>query len=806
MPSGQSSKKILAINFFPAFTPPKSGGELRYYHIYRFLRNHYDITMVNPTHLFVKPEEIRHFPDMIEHRIPKNKYHLFFHRIFSAVGRFRECSAVVVMLASYFDRDLREKIKTLAMEADIVIHESPFLIHLAPKREDQILIYNSYNVEYKLHREMLNGPIGAFLSGWVRRLEKRACRMSDLVFATSEQDRLDFSALYNISPRKIVIVPNGVDPEEIRPASWEERRQSRIDLELGQRPVLIFFGSAHPPNRKAAEFILTQLAPCIPQADFLIAGKVCQEFNGCDIPNVRLMGTITDEEKHRILKSADIALNPMFGGSGSNLKMFDYLSAGLPVIATPIGSRGIPLTSYQEAIITEAPGFLTGIELLLSRPDLRQTLSRNGRRLVEEKFHWKSMAGRIHTALEDLKKPRVTVINDFPLVPPRHGGQYRIISLYRRLSRYIPVYYLCLHRESDEIEEKRLDEQFLQSALPKGFWRRATESVLNRLLGYTIDDILGIFFAHRNRILKRETAQARAFNDILIVVHPYQWKVLRPYRKECICIYESLNYETELKKETLPGIMGRILVRFVKAIERRAVIESSAVLTVSDEEAEALTRDFGLNAKCITIPNGTDTSRILPATTREKRELRGCLDLPENSIALFIGSAHPPNVEAGRYLVEQIAPQTPDVLFFILGSVCWILKNIPQRPPNVKLFFEVEEEVRNELFKVADIAVNPMTKGAGTSLKMFDYLAAGLPVITTAIGARGIAKKQIQPFILSDLEDFPASIRDLASQPEKQAFYREQGRNFVRENFDWGIIAENLYREITRLSKPDQKT
>ena len=37
----QRKKKILAVNFFPAFTPPKSGGELRYFSIYKALAEHY---------------------------------------------------------------------------------------------------------------------------------------------------------------------------------------------------------------------------------------------------------------------------------------------------------------------------------------------------------------------------------------------------------------------------------------------------------------------------------------------------------------------------------------------------------------------------------------------------------------------------------------------------------------------------------------------------------------------------------------------------------------------------------------------
>jgi glycosyltransferase involved in cell wall biosynthesis len=41
-----------------------------------------------------------------------------------------------------------------------------------------------------------------------------------------------------------------------------------------------------------------------------------------------------------LLSAADVAVNPIQSGSGSNLKLAEYVAAGLPVITTPIGLRG----------------------------------------------------------------------------------------------------------------------------------------------------------------------------------------------------------------------------------------------------------------------------------------------------------------------------------------------------------------------------------------------------------------------------------------------------------------------------------
>ncbi|MFN7173813.1 MAG: MlaD family protein, partial [Thermaurantiacus tibetensis] len=44
-----------------------------------------------------------------------------------------------------------------------------------------------------------------------------------------------------------------------------------------------------------------------------------------------------EEEKLALLRGADVALNPISSGSGTNLKMLEYFAAGLPVLSTPHG-------------------------------------------------------------------------------------------------------------------------------------------------------------------------------------------------------------------------------------------------------------------------------------------------------------------------------------------------------------------------------------------------------------------------------------------------------------------------------------
>ena len=64
-------KRILVLNFFPAFVPPKSGGELRYFNFYRHLSADHDVTLLSPTYSHNREEVIRHHDHFREYRVPK---------------------------------------------------------------------------------------------------------------------------------------------------------------------------------------------------------------------------------------------------------------------------------------------------------------------------------------------------------------------------------------------------------------------------------------------------------------------------------------------------------------------------------------------------------------------------------------------------------------------------------------------------------------------------------------------------------------------------------------------------------------
>src|SRR5690606_14941585 len=148
--------------------------------------------------------------------------------------------------------------------------------------------------------------------------------------------------------------------------------------------------SGHTPNRDAMMFILKELAPMHSRAVFLAAGSVCGWFHSMPIPeNVVLLGEITNEQKHFLLEACDIALNPLFDGSGSSLKVPEYLSAGLPVMSSEIGARGFATKDTSGILVCDTREMADCLYELIHDEEKRTRLAAEGRKLAEEKFDWR---------------------------------------------------------------------------------------------------------------------------------------------------------------------------------------------------------------------------------------------------------------------------------------------------------------------------------------------------------------------------------------------------------------------------------
>lgn len=349
-------------------------------------------------------------------------------------------------------------------DADVVVFSHPWVYPLVKDclRPDQVVIYDSHNVEGFLRAQLLNEQIlteAELLRSVVQDEYSVGCR-ADWIWACSHEDLLRFNRVYGFSPEKMRVVPNGVMAFNDNLPTPDKRTAARMLLGVDEKAfVAIFIGSGYGPNIQAAEFIDKELAAKLPQVTFVIAGGVGSGMRPSR-KNVRVTGQLDEAGKYRWFHASDIAINPMMSGSGTNIKMFDFMAMSLPVVSTATGARGIDTAGRQVMLIAEptAQSFASSIEQLMGEA-AQCRIGQEGRTCVEDGYAWERISEQLGVFLNARK---------------RQAGQPRqlfsvVVPTYERHDQ-LEILILCLQKQIERDFEVILVDQSVER------WARADEN------------------------------------------------------------------------------------------------------------------------------------------------------------------------------------------------------------------------------------------------------------------------------------------------------------------------------------------
>ena len=782
-------KNILVMNFFPAFVPPSSGGELRYYNLYLRLSKYFNITLLSPTYSHNNQEVLLHSDTFREFRIPKEPIHDEIHIQILQENIADEFSALVCALSSKHYNKYYEFYLDLQENADLIIHEFPYMLNydLLFGFDKRPRIYNSHNVESDLVSSLWKGEAAQKYKKYIYNLEKRLVCESDTTFAVSKEDAESFKKKFDAFNKHFAVVPNGVNPEEYLP-----RKRN-----LTNSKTVLFFGSLHQPNIEAADFIINYLAPALPNIEFIIAGNcVTKEIAQNIGTNVVILGKVSNDGRLSLLSTADIAINPMFSGGGTNLKMLEYLAAGVPVITTPIGARGLYVINNKHAFIADKQEFADKLLEVINNMDFAHEVAMEGRRYLIENFSWDSIAKKAASEIDKVFKNRISnptsrdkilVLNDFAVSNPNSGGEVRINRIYSHLSKYYDIKLLCFSN-TYEINVSKITHNFSELQIPKTREHKNKEELFSWYI--SANDIINFMEAPKNLFLSRILNVFIKWADLVVLTHPYMVGLLD--NKESFnkpIIYESHNAEFFLKREMLKDHpYYDKLIEAAKECESKAIKKSSRIIAVSENDIEKLIALGAIRDNIDIVPNGADIEE-----NKNKSDLSHIKEVFEgNNFIVFIGSAHYPNIEALKYISENLANKLPHSIFGIIGSVCG---SITINNNNIVLFGVLDEIKKDIILELADIAINPVISGSGSNLKLAEYFSKGLPVVTTPFGARGYNIRNNQHAVICHLDRFAQEIESLLNDNLKRNYLGTQGYIYAKKYLDWTKQAE-LFRCI----------
>jgi len=228
----------------------------------------------------------------------------------------------------------------------------------------------------------------------VKAWEKHVIKKLDHLFVCSEQDRQQFISLYGMAPDRVTVVPNGVDLSLHQQNSGEVRLPEKVEEAIKNATVLFFMGKLdYQPNREALSFLCRVL---MPELESRQPGTYKLLVSGGPIPPdlfhpaVCFAGILPTEQLAAALHRADICLAPILSGSGTRLKILEYMASGKAVVSTAKGAEGIPAFNDRDFFITPLESFADVICRLRLNPEERKRAGDSARTFISGCYDWKT--------------------------------------------------------------------------------------------------------------------------------------------------------------------------------------------------------------------------------------------------------------------------------------------------------------------------------------------------------------------------------------------------------------------------------
>lgn len=377
---------------------------------------------------------------------------------------------------------------------------------------------------------------------------------------------------------------------------------------------------------------------------------------------------------------------------------------------------------------------------------------------------------------------RILIVTTSPVLPPTHGARVRTHRLAVGLVRagasvdVLAPWAPGAPRNTVELEGVRFRSHLLPAnALPLAFRDRLVPSMV----------------AHSWQpfaLGPRKLLNGFADYDVAQFEHVARarWMRRTPTRLK---VYSSHNVEADyLRYEPAPWALRTSMLRRVEELERRAVRDADLVLSCTDGDASRLRELYGPVSALEVIPNGFD-AELLTSDRADGTAARQSIGIPlEARLLLFVGSGAPHNVEAVGFLQREVLPRLDAGVHLLVvgdcGRATWedpALEGRVHRPGRL-------DDLR-PVFAAADLAVNPVMTGSGSNLKLAEYLASGLPVVTTAVGLRGF-EEHSEGVIVAEREVFAAGIAGAALP---------RGQHRTVEDLSWDNLGRRLHDVYERL-------
>jgi polysaccharide biosynthesis protein PslH len=237
------------------------------------------------------------------------------------------------------------------------------------------------------------------------------------------------------------------------------------------------------------------------------------------------------------------------------------------------------------------------------------------------------------------------------------------------------------------------------------------------------------------------------------------------------------------KKDFFRKLSYGIEARKMESYETRTLRRFQHVIAVSEHDRNAM-QTLAPGCPITVVPTGVDTEQYQAVPSASGNP----------PVIVFSGSMDwEPNIDGVEYFCRDVWPAVlvafPEARFQIVGR---------NPPPRVQHLASASIEVTGTVASVTDylrsatVVVVPLRIGSGTRLKIFEAMAMAKALVSTSIGAEGLAVTRGRDLLIADdAESFTARILQLLRDPGLRRTY-EQNAATLAARYDWSQIVQRF--------------
>lgn len=388
--------------------------------------------------------------------------------------------------------------------------------------------------------------------------------------------------------------------------------------------------------------------------------------------------------------------------------------------------------------------------------------------------------------------------------PEWDGESIRTGSLLRALARDHHV--TLLTRTRDDVEQEALDAErslfgrvqgfrfphvsrgaIVRKALSPRWWRCPL-----RVSAFCFEEI--------GRAVAHELASARYDGLVLDHLSLAHYLSYVPPSFNGIRVLNVHNVESVLQRRMAPLVRpaaARPLVRIeatrMHRFETRALAQLDGVLSPTAHDS-AIIGERAPRVTVLEVPNGV---AVVPrAPDAPARHGAPCI--------LFVGTLnYLPNEDGLVWFLDLVLPR---IHARVSGVSMMIVGHRPTRRIQARLSpgIELHQSPKSlaDFYRRATVSVAPLRAGSGSRHKILEALAYGVPVVTTRIGAEGLALDAGSHYVRADSpEEFASGVVGALTDPQHGSAQTRRALPVILERYSWEVIGRRASVGLAALAR-----